>query len=73
MSDTLMSVGVLLAFAYLMSNYKRQSVEAPETSLPLSDLPDVRRYRHDGLQPTSQQVGNLFPAVTWPEVDTLLS
>jgi hypothetical protein len=73
MSDTLVTVATLLTFAYLMANYKRQSVEAPEIALPLDELVDVRRYRHDGTQPPSQRVGNLHPAVLWPEVETLLS
>ena len=73
MSDTLLSVGTLFVFAYLVSNYKRQSVEAPEEALPLPELADVRRYHHDGTQPSSERVGNLLPAIQWPEVTSLLS
>ena len=73
MSDTVASVATLLTFAYLVANYKRQSVEAPAEVLPFGDLVDVRRYHHDGTQPTAQRVGNLFPAIPWPEVSSLLS
>ncbi len=80
MSDTFASVSVLLIFAYLVSNYKRQSVEAPRQSveapngaLPLQDMPDVRRYKHDGTQPVEQKSGNDFHAAPFPEVESLLS
>ena len=72
MSEALLSVVSLLTLAYLATHYTRESVEAPDTALPLRDLVDVRRYHHDGTQPTSERVGNRFPAVPWSEVSTLL-
>ncbi len=71
--DNTVSIGVLLVFAYLASQYKRQVPgAAADDPLPYKDLVDLQRWRHDGSQPTSQRVGNLFPAVKWPEVEPLL-
>lgn len=70
-TDTLFGIGGLLMFGWLMKNYTRESVEAPSTSLPLKDVVDVRRWLHDGSQPTSERKGNRFPAVDWPEVTAL--
>ena len=71
MSDTVLSLGTLLVFAYLVSQYKKQSREEPATVLPLQEAVDPRRHRHDGTQPTSQRLGNLPEAIPWPEVREL--
>ena len=41
----------------------------PYEKLPLQD--DVKRWRHDGTQPTEERIGNLFPPIPWPEVKEL--
>lgn len=74
MSDTLLTVTTLLLFAYLASQYKRQSLEAPSEALPIQDMPDVKRYKHNGQQnPTERIGGNSFQEAVWPEVSALLS
>lgn len=72
MSDTVFSVGALVAMAYFLSKYHKESVEFPSTSLPLQSTPDVRRWKHDGSQPTADHNrGNLHPSIEWPEVNLL--
>ena len=69
--SALLSVAVLVTMAYLLSNYHKESIEAPWTELPLQTIPDVKRWRHDGSQPKHERLGNRFPAVVWPEIDEL--
>ncbi len=71
--STAISVVSLVGIAWLLTQYKRESVEQPGTSLPLQDLVDVRQYRHDGRQTKVEQNGNSPDTVEWPEVHNLLS
>lgn len=65
-------VAAMLGMVWLLSGYHRESVESPGVQLPFQSTPDVRRWRHDGEQPTAQRRGNLYPAVPWPEVETAM-
>ena len=73
MSSAMRSAAVLLVAVYLLSSYKGASVETPDGVLHPQGETDVKRYRHDGTQPPSERLGNLSPAIEWPEVSTLLS
>jgi len=65
---------LLLGFAYLAHAYFGQKSNSMKTpSALITDQPDVRRWHHDGSQPPTDRVGNLQPAVKWPEVERLLS
>jgi hypothetical protein len=72
--DAVIQVGGLIAIAYFLSGYRKESTLAPSESLPIRDV-DVRRWRHNGQQPLTDQttMGNNFHTAPWPEVETLLS
>jgi len=60
-AQTLFAVAIIV---WLFRDYRRNSVEAPSTQLPFQDLVDVRRWHHDGQQPTTDSDGNRKP-IPW--------
>ena len=61
-----------LVALYLYTKREVPLLEPQESRLPLQQVTDVRRWRHDGTQPVSERIGNYEPAVEWPEVEKLL-
>ena len=57
-------------FGWMARQYVRQSVEEPGTQLPLQDVVDVKRWRHDGTQPMAVRDSNLFPGIPWEAATT---
>ena len=72
-TELTMSVGLLLLFGSIVaSDYVQRMQQHIVTPLPIDSTPDLRRWRHDGNQPTID-LSNRTQAVNWPEVSVLLS
>jgi hypothetical protein len=55
----------LVALVALVKGYHRESVEEPQTSLPMHEEPDPRRWRHNGQQPKQELFGNHTLPAEW--------
>lgn len=64
-TQTLIAFG---AIAYLLKYYEKPSIQKPGSELHYDKLADVRRWRHDGLQPLAEKRGNIKPVIPWEEV-----
>ena len=72
-ADVVVAVGMLLLFASVITpNYAQRMQQNVATPLPIDSTPDLRRWRHNGEQPSTDQ-SNRAQTVEWPEVDELLN
>jgi hypothetical protein len=71
-ADVVVAVGMLLLFASVVTpNYAQRMDQRVATPLPIESTPDVRRWRHNGEQPFTDQ-SNRAQTVEWPEVNELI-